>query len=90
MAIANRSLNMVELLRAGLEEEVKKAVTEEIVKIEMAEFEERLREKVRPLVNEISFRGIESMKDMLRLREELHVYLHWNDDEPVTKKIYNA
>lgn len=87
MAIANTSLNMMELLEAGLEREVKKAVTEELVKKEMAEFEEKLREQIKPLVNEISFKGIESMKDMMRLREELHVYLHWDEADPVTKEI---
>ena len=88
MAVANTSLNIIELLEAGLEREVKKAVTEELVKKEMAEFEAKLRNQIKPLVNEISFKGIETMKDMMRLRDELHVYLHWDsEDNPVTKKI---
>ena len=87
MAITNTSLNMVELLKAGLEREVKKAVIEEIVKKEMVEFEAKLREQIKPLVNEISFKGIESVKDMMHLREELHVYLHWDEAEPVAKEI---
>jgi len=87
MAIANANLNMVELLKTGLEREVKKAVTEEIVKKEMVDFEAKLREQIKPLVNKVSFNGIESMKDMMRLREELHVYLHWDEAEPVTKEI---
>jgi phage host-nuclease inhibitor protein Gam len=87
MAIANTNLNMVELLKAELEREVKRAVTEELVKKEIAEFEARLREQIKPLVNEISFKGIKSIKDWMRLREELHVYLHWDGANPVTKEI---
>lgn len=74
------SLNMVELLRAGLEKEVKHAVTEEIVKEQLEQFEASIRERIKPIVNSISFKGIESIKDAMRLREELHVYLHYGDE----------
>ncbi len=74
------NLNMVELLRAGLEREVKHAVTEEIVKEQLEQFEASIRERIKPIVNSISFKGIESTKDAMRLRDELHVYLHYGDE----------
>lgn len=74
------SLNMVELLRAGLEKEVKHAITEEIVKEQLEQFEASIRQRIKPVVNSISFKGIESIKDAMRLREELHVYLHYSDE----------
>jgi len=80
------NLNMVELLRAGLEEAVKKAVTDRLVNEQLKEFEDKIRETIKPIVNSISFSGIKSIRDAMRLRDELHVYLHY-DDEIEEKKI---
>jgi len=76
-----QALNIVELLKAGLESQVKAVLTEEIVKAEMQAAEKRLREQIKPLVEGITFRGVENLKDMMRMREELHVYLHWDDKQ---------
>jgi len=80
--------NMVRVLKERMGDEVKKAVTEQLVKDELREYEKKLRDKIKPLVEKISFKGIESMKDAMRMREELHVFLHWEgEDKPVTKEI---
>ena len=87
MAISNNRMNMVELLKAALEEEVKKVVTEEFVREEITRLEAIVRGQIKPIVNSVSFKGIESMKDAMRLREELHVYLHWDDEDQAVKEI---
>ena len=83
------SLNMVELLKAGLEDEVKKVVTERLVREQLKAYEKELRGIIKPVVESVSFKGIESIKDHMRLREELHVYLHWDDEQQtqVTRKV---
>lgn len=81
-------LNMLTLLKKGLAVEVKKAVTEELVKEEMASYEVRLRAKIKPLIERISFKGIESIRDAMKMRDEVHVFLQWDDgSKPVAKEL---
>jgi len=77
----SRDLNFVSLLGAGLEEAVREAVTEKAVSKHLKEYEVQLREMIRPLVESICFKGIDRMKDHMRLRDELHVYLHWDGED---------
>lgn len=87
---ANKSekmFNMVRILRDTMEIEVKKAVTESLVQTELASFEKKIRAKIEPLVKEISFTGIDTLKDNLNIRDELHVFLHWAKDRVTSGKL---
>ncbi len=84
----SKNLNMVELLKAQLQKEVGLIIVEEIVAVELKAFEEKLRERIKPLAEKITFGKVERMKDLMRVRDELYVYLHWEDEEkPVVEKI---
>ncbi len=81
-------LNMVELLRKGLADEVKKTVTEKIIANELKGFEVKIRPHVKSLVDGVSFKGIQHLKDLMHLRDELHVFIHWDDeDKPRSQEV---
>lgn len=73
--------NVVELLKAGLEREVRKVLTEELVREELKAFEVRLRDRLGPIVNAITLDKIGGMRNMMEFRDELRVYFKWNNDE---------
>jgi flagellar biosynthesis component FlhA len=75
------SLNAVALLRAGLERQVKESVVDVFVREEMKAIEERLRPRVRELVEQISFKAIDRVTDVCKVRDELHVFLKWQEEE---------
>ena len=79
--VTSNDFNMIEVLRQRLEIEVKKKITEELVSQELARYEKRLRTTIKDTVDKVTFDGIESMRDMLQARDELHVYLHWKEEE---------
>ena len=81
--MANDSLNMVNIVRDRLGAEIKSEVTEALVRDELKEYEIKLRELIKPKVEKLVVTGVESMKDMMRLREELHVFIRWNDEKSV-------
>ena len=81
------TLNTVSLLQEGLQKKVKSALTESLVKEPLEQFdaiakelrehyEERIREKIKTEVELISFRTITSLAHCIKMREELHVFLH--------------
>lgn len=83
-------LNMICVLKNTLEKEVKKEIAESIVREELSLYEERIRKIILPLVNEISFKHIEKIKDLMCMRDELHIFLHMNngnENNPVRKTI---
>ena len=73
-------LNMVAILKESLEREIKEIVTERLIKELLEDFEVKARKEIKPLVDRISLKGIDSVKNMLHVREELHVFMHWDDD----------
>jgi len=81
--------NFISLAKSGLEKEVKKAITEQMVREQLKEYEVKLRETIKPIVESVAFKGVEGLKDAMRLREELHVFLHWDDEQEtqVTREI---
>lgn len=79
MAVIN-DLNMVSILKNTLEKEVKKAITEAIVKEELQSYEDKIRKKISLIVEEISFKHIERVKDFIHMRDELHVFLHTEEN----------
>lgn len=72
-------LNFIHILKENLEQRVKEVITEKIVEEQLNEYEIKLRDTIKPLVESVSFNGIEGVRNMLMMREELHVYLHIND-----------
>jgi len=84
--MSTTNLNMITLLKEGLEREIKGVVVDSIVKEQVEQFERTIRERIKPIVNSLSFDSIEHIKDFSRMRDELHVYLHYGD-ETEEKKI---
>jgi len=83
----NISLNMVKVLERELETLVKNTITEKVIKTELARAEEELREKIKPIVEQVTIGKVDHFKDLLRIREEIHVYLHWHDEQtPPTRQ----
>ncbi len=80
MADIMQKESMIAILRKGLEDRVKHVVTEQLVKEELDRFEVKLRERIESMVNKVSFDSIDSVHDALALRDELHVFLHWEDE----------
>ena len=92
MAITNKDApdyvkehNFIEAIKRDLERAIKESVTEDLVKQQLAEFEEKIRPVIRERVNQLTFDGIYKMNDVMNLRDELQLYLHWNDDPQMTK-----
>ena len=77
MSSNDPKLNMIKILQEGLEKNVKEVLTERLVKEELSRYESRVRTTIEPIVNSISFEGIEHIKDHMRIRDELHVFLNW-------------
>lgn len=87
-----KTLNMVSLLKEGLQKRVKSALTESIVNEPLEQFdamakelranyEASLNEKIKAEVDLISFREIEGLRNNLQMRDELHVFLHHKVDQ---------
>ena len=82
-------LNLAEMLRNGIEAKVKEVVTDKLVAEQLKTYEEELRKTIKPMVENISFKEIKKVTDLMRLRDEVHVYLHWDDEQKtqVTRKV---
>ena len=76
-----KDLNAVALIKEALDKEVKKILTDKIVEEQLDDYEKKLRKKIKPLVESISFDSIESINDQIRFRDELYVYLKWVDEK---------
>lgn len=84
---SDKPYNMFKMVELQLEREVKKAVTEEIVKEQMKLFESEIREKIKPIVEKITFIKIANMTEFMKAREEFYVYLSL--DGEVKSKVIN-
>jgi hypothetical protein len=80
--MSNNPLDVVTLLRRGLELEVQRAVTEAIVAAEMTKFESSLRARIKPIIESVSLNRIEHVKQLMYFRDELHVVFHHKGDNP--------
>lgn len=74
MSTINR-LNIIQVLRERLEVEVKALIEKEIVREELIRFEDRIRLRLEPVINKVSFSYIDSVKEYENLREEISVYV---------------
>lgn len=81
MATGSQEHNMLKVMEQHLEKIVKETITENLVKEATAEFQKRFRENLKPLVDNITMGKIEHMKDVMRMREEIHVYVHHKDEK---------
>jgi hypothetical protein len=77
---------MVAILKAGLEVKVKEELTRVLMKDPLAEYERTLRTTIEPIVESLSFKYIEQIRDFQALREELRVFIKWEGKEAVTKE----
>lgn len=80
MALKN-GLNMVDVFKDRMHHEVKIAVTDKLVKEELKRYESKLRPLVKETVDKIAFKGAKMLRDDLRMRSELHVFLKWENEE---------
>jgi len=67
--------NVVELIRRGLSESLKEVLTEELVADELASFEVRLRETIKPTIERVSLEHVDRVVDMMSVRDELNVHI---------------
>ena len=90
MSMANK-MNAIQMIQNDLERAVKNAVAEKVVAENMERIEKELRQIIQPAVEKITFKSIESVHEMMKLRDELYIYLKWDDVEEVTlKKVPNG
>ena len=78
----SKDYNFVKLVESQLADVVKSEIEKSILKEIMRDFESKAGEIIKRHVSQISFDAVKSMSDMARLREEIHVYVHYSDDEP--------
>lgn len=72
----DKNLNMVALLKAGLEDEIKKVIHDELKQEWMSMLESRVDEKITAIVQRVSIGHLKTVRDMTSMRDELHIYLH--------------
>lgn len=79
MALNNDPLNALNLMEEALKGEIRRAVADRITDDLVAEFREKVEPIVRQQAERVTLNGITRFKDLSRLRDELRVYLKWND-----------
>lgn len=79
------SLNSIDLIKDSLTVYLKEHLTEDLIKMQLKEYEKQLRPIIEKQVNKVTLDGINKMRDFLEFRDELRVYLSWDGDEPILK-----
>ena len=74
--------NFTKLVESSLGDVVKSEIEKSLLREMMSEFEAKASEIIKRHVSKISFDAVTSMKDMAQIRDELHMYVHYNNDEP--------
>lgn len=80
-------LNMVSMLKQSLERKVKEAVINKIVQEQTETFEATLRARLEAEFEKLTMQGIENVHDFRRMRDELHIFMHWNGSESNIGKV---
>jgi hypothetical protein len=80
--IMSDDYNFAKLVESQLADIVKSEIEKSILREVMSDFESRASEIIKRHVSQISFDAVKSMSDMVRLREEIHMYVHYNDEKP--------
>ena len=68
-------LDAVNLIKRGLEAEVKEILTEEIIKEHMDSLEADLRAKLKPIIERVTLNRIGHFKNMMAFRDEVHLHV---------------
>lgn len=78
MAMSDK-LTAFQLMRAGLESEVKARITEDIINEQVEMLKVRLLAELQPILQAVTFECIESQRDLMRMRDEIRVCINVND-----------
>ena len=73
-------------IEQGMAEDVKKTLTERLVREMMDKVENQVRVKVRSIVDEIVFEGVRNINDAMSMRDEVTMFIQWNQ-EPTRSKV---
>ena len=71
--------NVFTLAKKQIEFEIKRTVTERILKEELKHIEEELRPLIEEQVERISIAAIDNIRDMQKLRDEYKVFVEWRE-----------
>ena len=83
----NTKLNFFSMFQSNLESEVKKQMTDELVKRQLKAYEIELRGVISGLLEGVTFGVIEQFRDYMNLRDEYKLFIKINENE--TKEINN-
>ena len=81
MAVGVDKYNMIQMLNRELERNIKEAVVDRITKLQMEEFEAKIRPMIKKEVDKMTFNGIDQMYDYMQVRDEFRLYIQWSDEE---------
>ena len=85
--IDSTKLNFFSMVQSNLESEVKKQITDELVKKQLKAYEVELRGVIGGLLEGVTFGVIEQFRDYMNLRDEYKLFIKINENE--TKEINN-
>ncbi len=78
--MATGKINMVQIMQAHLESQVKETITEELVKKQLAEYEKDLRGLIKELFEGVVFDQMEEFRNITDQRDEFNLWIKWNDE----------
>lgn len=77
----NRDLNLIGLMADSLLKKIHGEIFNRVMADVLNEFREKAEPIIKREVEKVTFEGAQSIKDHLRIRDELCVYFSWRDDE---------
>ncbi len=78
-------LNIVTLIQKGLESELRNAVHEKIMDSLVEEFRSKAEPVVAEFTAKITVAGVNAMRDVMSIRDELNIYINGVDMEKLSK-----
>jgi hypothetical protein len=85
--LTGSKLNFFSMVQSNLELEVKKQITDELIKKQLADYEVELRGVISKILESVTFGAIEQFRDYASLRDEYRLFIKINENE--TKEINN-
>ena len=82
MAISgnDQDMNFMKILTDGLEEKVKEAVVDRLVRKHTEKFERNLRNKLKKEIEGVTMKTVRNVHDAMQVRDELDVFIRWGDE----------
>jgi len=77
--------NLVNILRIHLKERLHQVLEDTLVKDELKEYEKKLRPLIRSQIKKITLGTVEGYRDNMHMRDEIHVFCHWEDKDVKNK-----